>query len=572
MHSSEHRLPLAIEKRLSNDLAYIAAAQEGVHSVTAACIEENNGGDDIGTEMTLTLRLAANGGIPETVRSALEEIWRTAQTGAGPGGRSKAVRDSIFAKIVCLNGARILQRIRNALGYPPGFISGRPGFLTASTDRLKRCIQSIRQWRHLTAFGRSFAAELEELEQKFCAICANWTPEDVALSPDDAVVKRLEVVSKQAFQLTTTGQNGGGILFSEVLEQAGLDVRFWLENKSLVEVDKIGAYRRVAKTLVQVYREILNTLAMSNVELKITTLAPYRPVRSKISHKISSRKSQVDCYVHAEIQLLCHYVLEQPADRCFPRVMGTSKLSCFLCFLCISCYGGLEPPLPHGQVFDQWTVPDLVQFDKEVVTRLRQTIDLMNATIVRLAKKKYVPRAFPLTSRVHIDEVPVSSIEGSHSRSSSTTKMSESLRATHVRSSTGGADSEVPDRVTTESRAGSSPAHSVGGTSNSCSNGEYVAVTAAAHHWALSQASNVEILVEAEHPCMGQARLEHLALPDGKLEAVASIVVDELLPGKDYVFLRNIDQPEMVLDFKLPEWSGLHRLKLRWGETRLEDT
>lgn len=84
-NSSEHCLPLAVESRLSYDLAFITAAQEGVHSVTAACIEENYGNGNTSTEITLTLRLAANGGIPDNVRSSLEDIWRTVQTGVGPG-------------------------------------------------------------------------------------------------------------------------------------------------------------------------------------------------------------------------------------------------------------------------------------------------------------------------------------------------------------------------------------------------------------------------------------------------------------------------------------------------------
>ncbi|ETN44453.1 uncharacterized protein HMPREF1541_10634 [Cyphellophora europaea CBS 101466] len=87
LHSSEYCLPLAVEKRLSNDFAFIAAAQEGVHCVTTACIKQkiSNCNSNTSAEMTLTLRLATNGGIPDKVRSALEDIWRTVQTGAGPG-------------------------------------------------------------------------------------------------------------------------------------------------------------------------------------------------------------------------------------------------------------------------------------------------------------------------------------------------------------------------------------------------------------------------------------------------------------------------------------------------------
>jgi hypothetical protein len=161
---------------------------------------------------------------------------------------------------------------------------------------------------------------------------------------------------------------------------------------------------------------------MKKVELEIITMLPYRPVKSEISRKTSQWKPHVDCFMHAEIQLLCYYVLEQPvAERRLPRVMGSSKPSRSLCFLCISCYGGLKPPLPNGKTFDQWTIPDLVQFDTQALNKPGQTIALMNTTVLRFSKKRYVSNNLPITSRAHIDEIPVSSVEGSFLRSPCTT-------------------------------------------------------------------------------------------------------------------------------------------------------
>lgn len=84
-YQGQYRLPLAVERRLSADFASIAAVQDGVHGVTAACTEEHIADGTNGTDTTLTLRLAANGGISDDVRDALEDIWHTVQTGAGLG-------------------------------------------------------------------------------------------------------------------------------------------------------------------------------------------------------------------------------------------------------------------------------------------------------------------------------------------------------------------------------------------------------------------------------------------------------------------------------------------------------
>ena len=75
--AAEYRLPREVEARLSNAIAVIAATQEGVHSVAAACVEESTAGD------VLTLRLAANAGIPDGIRAALEEICEVVQSSAG---------------------------------------------------------------------------------------------------------------------------------------------------------------------------------------------------------------------------------------------------------------------------------------------------------------------------------------------------------------------------------------------------------------------------------------------------------------------------------------------------------
>ena len=61
-------LSFQTEKRLADDFAFISAAQEGVETVAAVCIEE------IREPMGLVICFAANEGIREEIRNALGEI------------------------------------------------------------------------------------------------------------------------------------------------------------------------------------------------------------------------------------------------------------------------------------------------------------------------------------------------------------------------------------------------------------------------------------------------------------------------------------------------------------------
>ena len=66
---SVHSLPLEVEQRVADDLAFIAAAEEGVKSVSAVSLEQHIG--DAG----LTIRLAANEIIPKDVPGIFRQLF-----------------------------------------------------------------------------------------------------------------------------------------------------------------------------------------------------------------------------------------------------------------------------------------------------------------------------------------------------------------------------------------------------------------------------------------------------------------------------------------------------------------
>lgn len=70
--------PFEVERQLADDIAFIAASQEGGRRVSAVAVEEIDG-------RGLVIRLAANRGVPEAVSKGLEEIFAVLQQCANEG-------------------------------------------------------------------------------------------------------------------------------------------------------------------------------------------------------------------------------------------------------------------------------------------------------------------------------------------------------------------------------------------------------------------------------------------------------------------------------------------------------
>ena len=67
--TSVHLLPFDVEQRVADDLAFIAAAEEGVKSVSAVALEQHVGATGI------TIRLAANEIVPKDVPSSFRQLF-----------------------------------------------------------------------------------------------------------------------------------------------------------------------------------------------------------------------------------------------------------------------------------------------------------------------------------------------------------------------------------------------------------------------------------------------------------------------------------------------------------------
>ncbi|OQV08936.1 hypothetical protein CLAIMM_13141 isoform 1 [Cladophialophora immunda] len=165
-----------------------------------------------------------------------------------------------------------------------------------------------------------------------------------------------------------------------------------------MQIDKVGAYHRIPETLAREARRRKTRPLFSSIRLEY--INPYRPVQSAIS--LSGKK--VNCHVHAEVQMVIHYILEPASNT--PRIIGTSKAACFLCHLFITEHKMFGVSAWHGRLFDQWTIPDLAEYSSANITTLRATIQGMHHKCAQLISTSHPRRPYPLTSRHNLRDLP----------------------------------------------------------------------------------------------------------------------------------------------------------------------
>jgi hypothetical protein len=88
--------------------------------------------------------------------------------------------------------------------------------------------------------------------------------------------------------------------------------------------------------------------------------APNSASKAKGSVGIESDLQQLatlDCAVHAEIQILFHYAVNQPLT--YPRVICSTKKACYLCNLFFKLDGRFFIPSSHGRLYEKWVIPEL---------------------------------------------------------------------------------------------------------------------------------------------------------------------------------------------------------------------
>lgn len=504
-----------------------------------------------------------------------------------------------------------MHRIRYALGYEPIFVNGIIVSSRFSVDRFRRVIERIQQQR-LTSFGHELLIQLKKLHGRFSAM-NDAVPLHSTRQKNLGVPNGLGELTVDCFRLTTRCEANQPSTFKDILIKAGLTPGTWMEERSINEIEKIGSYWRIAKSLRKDFKAVVK-ICPGFAKLHIRTLQPFEPGKTRIFYQSSPpgrshKPGLVECFVHAEIQLLCHYGSQARNLTHFPRVIGASKLSCFLCFLCISCYGGMKPPLPHGTLYDKWTIPDLAQYDETARRDFRQMISLMNRTIIGMSRQSFGVKNQAMTSRVHLKEAfisPMTSVNvssnfdmqgrtgtadqhGPDSRPEATST-TELLHPEAAETEVVGASSSVVAESsnghpvegeplcqislansdqTTVQLVGSNPEiHLRSDMSEDNRNEEprlEIQATVRPNFGRLLTTTDPEFhfFVEVQAPSTGQARLmsEEMDFSD---DQIINIGIEKLEPGKDVVLTRLEGQDDMVIVFGSPHSTHTVGIVLRW--------
>ncbi|KAL8684160.1 MAG: hypothetical protein Q9224_006559, partial [Gallowayella concinna] len=193
-----------------------------------------------------------------------------------------------------------------------------------------------------------------------------------------------------------------------------------LANRDVQQVYKLGRYWGLCQFLTKAARRYPALFCRASLE----HIRPYTNTRSTISISIlkNSKKNSVECFVHAEIQLITFYGLSKSRGYLEPRWLGVSKSACYLCDLFIKAHGEFSVSKTHGQLYDQWTVPDLAEYGPTQRNNYRRIIKEINQVCIhRLKAIQAIPShkrshlKFPNTSRCSLLEYePLSTIANSN--------------------------------------------------------------------------------------------------------------------------------------------------------------
>lgn len=202
------------------------------------------------------------------------------------------------------------------------------------------------------------------------------------------VVRNVALIIKQAFDLTEDG-----VKLPDRGQALGCPATH-LDARDIREVGKVANYWRISRHL---------TICSWRFRTYFSNAA-WLPVPGYRCSTTSNIQSQQ--FVHAEIQLLVHYELASP--HLMPRTIGISKQSCFLCDSFIQAHGQFSITGAHRQMFPQWTIPDLEEYNAQTTQRFRVALKQVLVDVRKeiLRSEKTSPwRPFPLQSAFNLQVV-----------------------------------------------------------------------------------------------------------------------------------------------------------------------
>ncbi|KAL3446148.1 hypothetical protein BJX65DRAFT_134949 [Aspergillus insuetus] len=394
-NSSSKFLSLKTEKQVADDLAYVAAVTEGAQSVAAVCLTQHIGPSLSPNKPTLVMHVAGMDVIDANVKAMLDTVIGQLQHNPMEPDRT----ETIFRTIIEQHTQKLLGRLRSRKWLKPKHLARthkKP--LWQDFENLSHRAQHIYPRKPERKIREATETSIREVRKVY---------EHFEISADQTTTKLQELV-KATFTWCKTPHIAA---YAAKLDNAGLTRQIAAARKTLRQLEKIGAYWRIAQDLVAVADQ--HPHIFRRIELKYLT--PYASVPTSIAYESWAQT----CHVHAEIQLVVEIAksasqqteinLKAKAGtpstvEMRPRTIGTSKYLCYLCYLFLRHHGAFAILSTHGRLYDQWTVPDLAEYDIATRDKLAAVLGLIHEHVVEQIEetKCIIWRAEPMTSRQNL--------------------------------------------------------------------------------------------------------------------------------------------------------------------------
>ncbi|CAK1360642.1 uncharacterized protein RHO25_003935 [Cercospora beticola] len=360
---TKYLLPLGVETRLAEDFAFLAAVSSQPGSVAAATIAPTKDGTG------LAVSLSANEGISERVRRRFEVSFARLRQCASCTISRHSCAEACCREMVALNRTRIQDRLKFRKHGTTFLVATRLQELSGQIEALQGVPSTEK--RGLLFQVEALVTSISEVQDSRVKIQYHDPTEEEIDRLVNAAKAAFELVYGSSFDVSFAETSFNGCLESKLL-RLGVPKRF-SERREVRAVQKLAAYWRICLYLSVCARSYHKAFQ----DLTLHILPAPKPEIWPLKH---GKKH----YVHAEIQLLAYH--ETTTDITKPRAIAASKRPCYLCSTFILSHGTYSIPISHGEVYEQWTIPDSPAFTDEtrlIMKRaLRATAKVVQAALV----------------------------------------------------------------------------------------------------------------------------------------------------------------------------------------------
>ena len=280
-------------------------------------------------------------------------------------------------------------------------------------------------------------------------LCALYQAIDGHFDNAEEKQAALKQALRKSYDLLTSN---GTCTLETTITSCGLSPGSICQDKHVRQVYKLGRYWGLCVDMANAarkFRFLFQTMSLEYIQ-------QYEPTTSSISK--STNKTFVECYVHAEIQILLYHDSHPSIGYLKPRVLGVSKSACYLCNIFILEHRDFFITKTHGRLYDQWALPDLAEYSPEHRQKYRRILAAMDIGMqTAIRRQPYFKRKYPLGSWISLPTPPLASPTASDTG----TLLSRDSRTQSTRSKTPVATASVSTSHPLDTSSSQFPSHTI---------------------------------------------------------------------------------------------------------------